>query len=706
MDAIRFAINNPVTVLVGVISVVMFGLIGLASLPYQLSPDVTEPEITVTTIWPGATPYEVERDIIEEQEKVLKGIPGLREMTSEAFNAQGNITLTFEIGVNVDDALLRVSNKLNEVPRYPDTAERPVIVATGANVSPVIWMMLKPLPENTRDIDTYRTYLENEVRQYIERVPGVADLFIGGGTDREMQVIADPLRLAAHGLTIADVSNVLAGENANVAAGIMDVGRRAYRIRSVGEFSSPEDIRDVVIVSTGQTRVTVGDVAEVDFGYERKNTAMIHNGTPGIAIGVKAEPGANILDVTDAVEAVVREMNEGRLKDNGVFLDWAYDERPYINGAIDLVRQNILIGGVLAALVLLVFLRSISSTTIVGLAIPISVIGCFIFLSAFGRNLNVVSMAGISFAVGMLVDSAIVVLENIDRHRSMGKNAFHAAYDGAREVWGAVFASAATTVAVFLPVVFIQEEAGQLFKDIAIAVTCAISLSLFVSVLVIPMLASQFYKRSKPKDPAAAERSIIGRFGRRAGEAITALVTVCLRSVTSRLVTIVGLTGLAVLVTWALFPKMEYLPQGNRNLILSILVPPPGLSYDEQSAIGASIFTQAEPYMNKEVDGLPGIQNMFFVSGDQFNILGAISTHEQRAGELLPLLGRWVNSIPGVFGISLQVGIFQTNISQGRTISLDFSGPDIDALVTAAGASFGQVSQAIPGAKIRPVPSL
>ncbi|EPR31006.1 acriflavin resistance protein [Alkalidesulfovibrio alkalitolerans DSM 16529] len=706
MDAIRFAINNPVTVLVGVISVVMFGLIGLAGLPYQLSPDVTEPEITVTTMWPGATPYEVERDIIEEQEKVLKGIPGLREMTSEAFNSQGNITLTFEIGVGVDDALLRVSNKLNEVPSYPETAERPVIVATGANTSPVIWMVLKPLPENTRDIATYRTYLENEVRQYIERVPGVADLFIGGGTDREMHVIVDPLRLAAHGLTIADVSAVLSGENANVAAGIMDVGRRAYRIRSVGEFASPEDIREVVIVSTGQTRVTVGDVAEVEFGYKRKDTAMLHNGAPGIAIGVKPEPGANILDMTDAVEVVVREMNEGRLKDNGVYLDWTYDQRPYITGAIDLVRQNILIGGVLAALVLLVFLRSISSTTIVGVAIPISVIGCFIFLSAFGRNLNVVSMAGISFAVGMLVDSAIVVLENIDRHRSMGKNAFSAAYDGAREVWGAVFASAATTVAVFLPVVFIQEEAGQLFKDIAIAVTCAISLSLFVSVLVIPMLASQFYKRAKPKDPSAAERSLIGRFGRRVGEFLTSLVEICIRSVTSRLVTIVGLTGLAVLLTWAFFPKMEYLPQGNRNLILSILVPPPGLSYEERFAMGESIFAQAEPHMRKEVDGLPGIQNMFFVSGDQFNILGAISTEEQRAGELLPKLRAWVNSIPGVFGISLQAGIFQTNISQGRTISLDFSGPDIDTLVAAAGASFGQVSQAIPGAQIRPVPSL
>lgn len=706
MDPIRFSIKNPVTVLVGVILVTMFGLIGFFKLPYQLSPDVTEPIISVTTTWPGATPYEIERDIIEEQEKVLKGIPGLNEMESESLNGRGAVTLKFDVGTDLDDALLRVSNKLNEVPSYPDNADRPVISATGASTSPAIWMTLKTLPGNARDIATYRTFFENDVRQHIERVRGVADLFIGGGTEREMHVIVTASRLAAHGLTIADLVRVLAGENANVSAGIMDVGRRSYRIRAVGEFASPEQIARAVIVSDGQRRVTVADLGEVREGYRRKDTAMIHNGADGMAIGVKPEPGANILTMTDEVEAVVQGLNSDLLRENGVYLDWAYDQRPYINGAIDLVKENIALGSVLAAAVLLVFLRSLSATAIIGAAIPISVIGSFIFLAAFGRNLNVVSMAGISFAVGMLVDNAIVVLENIDRHRLMGKSPYRAAYDGASEVWGALVASTLTTVAVFLPVVFIQEEAGQLFKDISIAVTCSITLSLFVSVLVIPMLANALFRRARPKDPAKMAAAPLGRLGGWLTDGMTALLRRALATTTSRLATVALLTGLSVLVTWAFFPKMEYLPQGNRNLVLSILVPPPGLSYEERHAMGQHLFALAEPHRDTAKDGFPGIRNMFFVSGDQFNIVGAIGNDEERGGELVPLFIPWVNSVPGVFGVSLQAGIFQTNISQGRTISVDVSGPDIDRLVAAAGSMFGQIRQAIPGAQVRPLPSL
>ena len=235
MDFVRFAIEKPVTVSVGVILTVFFGLIGLNRLPYQLTPSVVEPEITVRTIWTGAAPNEVEREIIEAQEKVLKGIPGLVEMESTAANSRGTITLRFRTGTDVDDALLRVSNKMNEVPSYPQNVEKPVINATGAATSPVIWMILKSDEGNPRPVETCRPFFEEDVRQHLERIPGVADLFVGGGTEREMHVVVDASRLAAHGLTIADLTRVLAGENANVSAGIMDVGRRSYRIRAVGE---------------------------------------------------------------------------------------------------------------------------------------------------------------------------------------------------------------------------------------------------------------------------------------------------------------------------------------------------------------------------------------------------------------------------------------------------------------------------------------
>jgi len=704
MDLIRFCIEKPVPVLVGVILIVMFGVIGLLSMPYQLSPDVTEPEISVTTTWPGATPYEVEREIVEEQEEVLKGIPGLMTLESESFNSFATVTLKFAIGTDVDNALLRVSNKLNEVPDYPANVEKPIISATGAATSPIIWMVLKTLPDNPRHIDTYRTYFEDEIRQHLERVPGVADLFVFGGTEREMHVMLDESLLASHKLTVDDVMRVLQSENVNVSAGTMDVGRRQFRIRTVGEFQSPAEIEDVVIASTGELRVKVGDVADVDYGYEKRTVAMLLNGAPGIVCGVKPEPGVNVLDVTDAMEKVVVGLNEGQLKEQGLFYDWSYDQRPYINGAIELVQRNILIGGVLAVIVLLTYLRSISSTLIVGVSIPISIVGTFIFMNALGRNLNVVSLAGISFAVGMLVDNAIVVLENIDRHRRMGKSPFSAAYDGTREVWGAIIASSATTVAVFLPVVFMEEEAGQLFKDIAIAVTCAIVLSLLVSITVIPMLARQLFGVSKKKQARNGPPRGVGHL---LNSFVMLFVRIATANWFTRLATIGVLTSLAVFTAYSLFPKLEYLPQGNRNLILNILIPPPGLSYEERMDIGKYIYKTLEPRFGKEeYGGAPGINNMFYVGADRIMLFGIISTQEQRAGELIPTLNGVMNSIPGMFGISLQAGIFQDRIGGGRTIDVDLSAPDIERLVGGAGAMFGALRQAIPGAQIRPVPSI
>ncbi|HDO35971.1 MAG TPA: efflux RND transporter permease subunit [Nitrospirae bacterium] len=703
MDFIGFSIKKPVTVLVGVILVLLFGIIGLLSMPYQLSPTVTEPEIMVSTTWRGATPYEVEREIVEEQEKVLKGIPGLVSMESSSFNSQGTITLRFRIGTDVDNALLRVSNKLNEVPSYPENVNKPVINATGSATSPVVWSILKTRKGNPRTIGTYRTYFENDVRQYLERVEGVADLFVAGGAEREMHIKINPRKLAAYGLTIRELIGVLRTANINVSAGNMGVGRRDYRIRSIAEFNSPEDIERVVIRSTGQKRIRVKDVADVGFGYQKLTVAMMHNGVPGIAVGIKPEPGTNILDMTNRVEKVVNWLNKNKLKSQGIYLDWVYDQRPYIKGAIDLVKENILIGGILAIIVLLVFLRSLSSTVIVATAIPISVIGTFIVMNALGRNLNVVSLSGIAFAVGMLVDSAIVVLENIDRHRGMGKSPFEASYDGTREVWGAILASTLTTVAVFLPVVFIKEEAGQLFKDIAIAVSCSVVLSLFVSVSVIPMFSKQLFSISRKK---AFQGKTLVRIGGRLSGMMMSLVRLAIRNWVTRLATIVLLTAFSIITVIALFPKMEYLPQGNRNLVISILIPPPGLSFKEREDIGKQVFREASPYIGKDRDGLPGIKNMFYVGSEQVMLFGATSEHVQRAGELIPLFRRIIGTLPGFFGVSSQAGIFQTRLGRGRTMDVDISGDSLKGIVRVAGAMFGMVRKDMPRAQVRPIPSL
>ncbi len=703
MDIIKYALEKPVSVAVGVILVVMFGLIGLNKLPIQLTPDVETPQITVRTNWGGATPFEIEKDIIEKQEETLKGLQGLTKMESAIYNNYGEITLSFTLETRLDDALLRVSNKMNEVSDYPENADRPVIESASANSSPVIWMMLKTKKENSEHINHYRTYFEDNVRQHLERVQGVGSLFIFGGTEDELHVTLDVAKMAQHNISINQISDAVKNANQTTSAGVLGIGRKNYRIRTIGQFQEPEEALDVVVFDDGLKRIYLRDVVGVTRGYDKEDGSVLHNGTQVIVIGVRKEPGTNVLSMTERMEKEVKRLNKDVLAGKELYIDMVYDQRPYINTALNLVKQNVLIGGTLAILVLLCFLRSIRSTVTTAIAIPISVTGTFIFLWMSGRSLNVVSLAGISFAVGMLVDNSIVVLENIDRHRKMGKTSFVAALEGAREVWGAVFASTATTVAVFLPVVFMQEEAGQLFRDIAVAITFSIMLSLLVSISVIPTLMHLFYRKGNSRKKNRLQKSIVGPFLARL---LMTTSNYCLKNALTRIVTVVLFTSLSVgLVLW-LKPSAEYLPQGNRNLILNILVPPPGYSVEKMKEIGTYIYEEAEPYFKEEEkDGVPRIKQMFFVGASRFTLFGGISAHDTRASEMMPLFTRIMNSIPGFFGVSLQVGIFQMGIGEGRNIEVNISGENIDKIVEAGRTLYGAIGQKVQ-AQIRPIPSL
>lgn len=706
MDIVEYSISKPVTVTVGIILTVLFGLIGINKLPVQLTPDVETPQITVSTSWPGATPYEVEKDIVEEQENVLKGIQNLTLMESSSYNSYAEITLTFEVGTNLDVALLRVSNKLNEVRKYPDNVEKPVIDASGAQTSPIIWMVLKTKTGDPAKIGTYRTFFNNEVRQYLDRVKGVGSLFVFGGSDKQLEIVISQDQLAKYHMTIGEVVDRISSGNINVSAGIMGLEKKNYRVRTVSQFESPEDPLNIVIKDDGIRRVFLRDIAQTRFGYATNDVAVMHNAKPVIVTGIRKEQGANVIDLTERIKQVVKTLNEGLLKEHDLYFEIVYEQTPYINTAIGLVKKNVVVGGLLAIAVLLVFLRSISSTLATAIAIPISVIGTFLFMWLFNRTLNVVSLAGISFAVGMLVDNAIVVLENIDRHRKLGKNRFKASYDGTKEVWGAVLASTLTTVAVFLPVIFMQEEAGQLFKDIAIAITFAIIISLIVSVSAIPSITNQLYRFSKPKENVK-QFDPIGRLGRGLSNILMSISRATLTHPVARIITIVLLTGAATVVTVKLIPKAEYLPQGNRNLILNILIPPPGYSITKRQELGNFIYKASKPYFDEDYkDGVPQIKNMFFVSADRVTLFGAISVHETEARGMIPAFQRLINSIPGIFGISIQAGIFESGLGRGRTVAVNVSGENIDRILDVTRMLFGVIKQKIPLAQVRPVPSL
>jgi HAE1 family hydrophobic/amphiphilic exporter-1 len=499
MKLVDIAIKRPVTVTVGVILLVLFGFISLFRIPIQLTPNVDLPEISIQTRFSGASPLEVEREIVDVQEEQLKNLDGLEEISSESRDGSAYIKLMFEIGTDNDEALLRVSNKLDQVKKYPDNIDKPIIKSGGRRDRAFTWMVLKGLDGYSGVLKHEYDFIDEHVKPRLERISGVASVNVYGGQEMQVQVIVDSDALAARKVTIPELIRVLDIENRNISAGDFDEGKRRYIARTVGEFNSVEDVAKVIIKRINQIPVTVGDIAKVVLAYENPEVVVRHEGVPTIVMNAVREPGSNILVVMYKLKKALEDLNNGILKEKKLGITQVYDETGYIYSAINLVRKNIFIGGTLAVIVLLLFLRNFASTIIVSIAIPISVIGTFLVMTLFGRNINVVSLAGLSFAIGMVVDNSIVVFENIFRHREMGKTRVEAAYDGTTEVWGAVLASTLTTVAVFLPIIFVQEEAGQLFRDIAIAISSAVVLSLIISITAIPTLSAKILGKVKQK---------------------------------------------------------------------------------------------------------------------------------------------------------------------------------------------------------------
>ncbi len=749
MDILKLAISRPVGVTVAVILAVMFGLIGLRAIPIQLTPTVDRPEIKVETVWPGRSPQEIIDEITRPQEEVLKNVSGLKRMRSVSQQGQSTITLEFAVGIDTSRVFQEVSDALRQVSDYPDDVEEPTIaVADGAAENAIAWIIID-LPENkiplypSFDITTLFDELDDEVKPAIERVKGVAEVNVYGGREREVRVLADPIRLAERKLTYGDLLSALRSENRNISAGSIAEGKREYRVRVVGEFTSPEQILGTVISYREGLPVYVRDVAEVTITHQKRRGFVRSLGHPSIAINVIRQSDANVVDVMNGVREVLAEIEVSVLPNIGGIVDGrpvgpdlrlrhVYDETHYIESAIGLVVQNLYVGGAIAGLVLLIFLRAIRPTLIVLFAIPISVICTFLVMWVLGRTLNVVSLAGLAFAVGMVVDNAIVVLENIYRRLQAGDSPAQAAYRGAREVWGAVLASTLTTAAVFIPVLTIQEEAGQLFRDIAIAIVASVSLSLIVSITVIPAACARGLRLAEHRSLAGkAWENLFGLtlvFGI-VSRALQALVRWSIsgwRGATIRPLVIVGLTAASLILSVRLMPPLDYLPAGNRNLVFGGLLIPPGLSIEQQERIARQIEAKIKPYTYAELDdpaslaSLPPISRYdapdepfdpvpvdnFFIGafgGGMF--VGATSKDEEVVIPVGQLATNAMSSIPDSYGGANQTSLFGRGIGGGNSINIEISGPSLDRVTEAAKFISDQAKRQFGRGAVRADPS-
>jgi HAE1 family hydrophobic/amphiphilic exporter-1 len=722
MKLVETAIRSPVKTAVGVILLLMFGILAVAGIPVQLTPTVEEPLISVQTFWPGASPGEVEREIIDEQEEQLKGLDGLIKMSSSSQDSFGTINLLFAVGSDKSANLLRVSNRLEQVPVYPTDAQKPVILASDPNQSALAWFILLPAGDEpyADDIWKLHDFVDDQIKPALERVPGVALSGFFGGRQREMQVIIDPSTLAAHQVTVNQLAAALDQENRNYSGGDFAEGKRRYVVRTIGEYASVEEIEDVVVAVRNGVPLRVGDVARVELGYRKPLAKIFYRGEQMIAINAIKEPGANILDVMRGVKETVAALNEDLLAERGLELVQAYDETDYVYSAIGLVRQSLIVGGILAITVLLLFLRSRASTFVVAAAIPISIVGSFLAMKILGRTLNVISLAGLAFAVGMVVDNSIVVLENIYRHRQMGKSRARAAHEGAAEVWGAVLASTLTTIAVFVPILFVQEEAGQLFRDIALAISCGVGLSLVVAITVIPSLSAKILDAvGEDEAKAAADRgdkTFRNLWGHTAWatnltEWIAGRVEWICGTTRRRVVVVVAFTLTSILLSWALVPKAEYLPLGNMNFVFGFALPPPGYNVDEMAGFNEIYDRELSPLWEAEgaeAAAMPGggIDHFFFGVFANQAFMGARARESLRARELVDKIQEVNGQLQGTIAFVSQASLFSSGFGEGRNIDVEITGPDLPHLIELGGEVMGGVQRVLPGSQAIPIPGL
>lgn len=694
MNLTRISLGNPVAVIVAGILVVIFGTLSLMRLPIQMTPEIDRPEISISTSWRASAPNEIESEIIEPQEDVLRSVPGLIRITSTANFGNGSVSLEFAIGTDMTRALIEVMNRLNQVPRYPVDANEPVISVGGNDFSKVMaWFAVTPKAGNDQPIEAYQDFLDDTVVTRLDRVPGVSRTGTFGGRGHEVRITFDPYKAANIGLDLTAISTEL-GANANISAGTTEVGRRQYTVRFSGKYEV-QSLGDLVLEWREGKPIRLRDIARIEMTMVDRRSLLHQNGGPSIAVNVTPESGVNVLEVMAGVKAAVADLSANELDRAGLEMNQNYDQSLYVVGSINMVRNNLLIGMTLAIVVLWWFLRKFRATLIVALSIPLCLFAAFMVLNIADRTLNIISLAGLAFATGMVLDAAIVVLENIFRQREVGREGDEASERGTLQVWGALLASSATTVAIFMPVVFLQDEAGQLFGDLAITISAAVVASLIVAVTVLPTAASNWVKGSAIED-----------LHRHWWRWMTDHIMHWTDSPGRRRMWVAILTSVPLALVLILKPSADYLPEGKRNFIFGFMASAPGLGITTaRNEVMNVVDDRLRPYMQ---DQNPlQMDNYFIGSSPGFGtFVGGRAADPSEVDELVAVFNSEIlRGFPDTIAFASRAAIFGGSRG-GRQINVDLQSDSFESLISAGQIGFGTILQALPGSQVRPVPGL
>ncbi|WP_262695937.1 efflux RND transporter permease subunit [Kordiimonas aquimaris] len=697
MKLTRQSIDNPAAVAIVAAVIMLLGIASIFQLPAQLLPQIQKPIISVINTWPGASPSELESEITVPVEEVLQGTPGMTEMMSWNMPNFGFMQLEFAIETDMTRALIDIISRLNRLRPLPANAEQPQVMMGewGDANDQLIEYYVQQIPGTEQRTSENIKYLRDVIKPELQSLYGVSEIQFddgNGGLGEQLQIIFDPYRAAELGIDIARIPARI-GRSADISSGMVDVGRRQYTVRYEGRYDADE-LADLILEWRDGLPIKLGDIARIEIGPGRADGFIYQNGNRAFRLGVSKTNDANVLEALATVKARVDELNANEFKERGLVAQYSFDPGLYIDRSINLLGSNLLIGMLLAITVLWLFLRQWRATLLIAIAIPLSLLATFVVLNLTGRTLNVISLAGLAFATGMVLDAAIVVLENIVRLRERGETPKEASNLGTTQVWGALLASTATTVAVFIPIMFLKDAIGQMFADLALTIAIGVGVSLLVAITVLPTMA-RFWMR---KLPDTSDRKTVW-------ESMSDRLMSLTNSTVKRMAWIISLVGASFTLFFLLMPQLDYMPPVKRDTVDSFLFFPPGTNVETADTEIAQVLDERiQPYLNGAKE--PKVRDYFLWSfpGATGGWL-ALNAEDGTQIETLQNIVQTeiITGIPDMFGFTLRRSLFG-GFGDENSVELRISAPDLEAARNAAMQGMGMVMSQIPGASANPQP--
>ncbi len=688
MKTAAFCIRHRVTTIMVYIMAVIFGIMGFTSLPLALMPDIELPMAIIMTTYAGAGPEEIENLVTKPIENACASVAGMEELQSQSSENSSIVMVTFSDGTDLDEALTDLRDKIDQAKSMlPDDASAPTVMKMDVSSMPVVMIGLRGA-----DLAQLQQIADDDITPALERIDGVASVTVSGGYDNEVSIQTHADQMSGYGLSISYISQILAAQNIAIPAGDVDNGSQSLSVRTTGEFQSVDDIADLLIPLPTGGSVRLGEVADVSMQPTDQDAIAKIDGEPCVIITVQQQSDSNTVDVANRVKAQLDTITE-----ENPTLDWSIlmDQSDYINLSVDSVVQNIVLGVVLAALVLLVFLRDLGATTVIAISMPVCIISVFLVMNALDITMNMMSLGGLAMGVGMIVDNSIVVLENIFRYRSDGFSRWDSCTKGTAEVSLSITAGTLTTVAVFLPIGLSGGLAGMMFKEFSITISSLLFASLFIALTLVPLLCYILLDRGKEK------RRLTGNQGDIADRPLLRGYKKLLRLfITQRKIAV--LVSLALLVVFGMsigLAGFELMPATDEGQISVSLEMPVGAELEETAEI-------ADRVTDIAVETIPELESIYYTTGGT-SIMGGgtsltidVGSKKDRERGVEEIANTLRDDLADIAGCELTVEATSTTsmgTSSGSAVSVSLRGNDYDAL-TEAGDRLVQEIEALPDA--------